>query len=78
VASAVNPGQLVLSPVPVQAAMNNVGTTRKVNKKRRDVFIYYSLFHILQGTGSKPPGLNGLQRKTRQVAIQLPLIAPNL
>lgn len=36
------------------------------------------LFRWDQGTGSYPPGLNGLHRKTRQIAIKLPLIAPYL
>jgi hypothetical protein len=46
--------------------------------KKDEVFSFITLYSIFQGTGSKPPGLNGLQRKTRQAAIQLPFIAPYL
>jgi hypothetical protein len=41
-------------------------------------YLHACLVNPGYGTGSKPPGLNGLQRSTRQIAIIVPLIAPCL
>ena len=40
--------------------------------------VHYILITKVYGTGSKPPGLSGLQRNNRQTASAVPLIAPCL
>jgi hypothetical protein len=75
VASVVSPCQLVDKPALPLQALSKIAKNDMTS--RRNIFFDF-IRYLFYGTGSKPPRLNGLQRRIRHVANKLPLIAPYL
>lgn len=80
--SDVTPGQLLAIGIPVHPLSSPASKTMRKTSEMDLIFILFGnrALELVghQGTGSYPPGLKGLQRTMRKMAITDPLIAPYL